>query len=62
LHFVVLSIKELSFVFLDPHPQNFNLLRQSLNFDGLEHNDELYILTQISLLVVGQILNAGSLL
>jgi hypothetical protein len=45
LHLVVASIEELSFVLFDTHPKHFNLLRQSLYLDGLEHHNELYVLS-----------------
>lgn len=58
LHLVIAGIEELSFVLLDAHAEDFNLLRESFDLDGLEDDDELQVLSQVGLLVVGQVLDA----
>ena len=58
LHLITTGIEQLPLVLLDPHAQDLHLLRQSLDLDGLEHHDELQILAEVGLLVVGQVLDA----
>ena len=59
LDFVVGSIEELSFAFLEFDPQDLYLLGEALDLDGLEDHDELDIFSQIGLFVVGKVLDAG---
>ena len=53
LYFIVLSIEQLSFVLFDSYSQNFDLLRQPLDFDGLENYNKLYVVTKIGLSIIG---------
>ena len=59
LYLVIAGIEKLSFVFLDADAEDFYLLRESFDLDGLEDDDELQVLSQVGLLVVGQVLDAG---
>jgi hypothetical protein len=58
LHLVVAGVEELAFVLLDADAEHFYLLREALDLDGLEDHDELYVVAQVRLLVVGQVLDA----
>lgn len=59
LNLVVTSVKELPLVLFELDSQHLNFLGQPFDLDGLKNNDELYVIPEISLLVVGQVLNAG---
>lgn len=61
LHLIILIIKKLPLIFLNPNPQHLNLIRQPLNLNRLEHNNKLQILPKISLLIVRQVLNPRSM-
>jgi len=61
LHLVVAGVEELPLVLLGAHTQHLDLLREPLDLDRLEHHDELQVLAQVGLLVVGQVLDAGPL-
>lgn len=58
LHLVVSCIEKLSFRFLQPHPQNFNLVGESFNLNSLEDHHKVYAIPQVTLLIVGQILDS----
>lgn len=60
LHFVVARVEQLPLIFFYLHPQHFHFLRQPLDFDRLEHHNKLDVVPQVSLPIVGQILDAGS--
>lgn len=58
LDLVIGGIEELAFVLLEPDSEDFYFLREALNLDGLEHHDKLYVLSEVGLLVVGEVLDA----
>lgn len=58
LDFMVGSIEELSFALFEFDPQDLDLLREALDLNGLEYDDELDIVSQVRLFVIGKILNA----
>ena len=60
LHLIVLRVEELPLCLFELHPQELNLIREALDFNGLEHDDEVHVLAEIVLLVVGQVLDPGS--
>lgn len=59
LHLVVLSVEELPLCFFELHPQELNLIGKAFYFNGLEDYNEVHVLAEIVLLVVGQVLDAG---
>lgn len=62
LHLVVLSVEELPLRLFELHPQELNLIGKAFYFNGLEDYNEVHVLAEIVLLVVGQVLDAGSTL
>ena len=58
LYLVVGGVEELAFVLLEPDAEDLYFLREALNLDGLEHHDKLYVLSEVGLLVVGEVLDA----
>lgn len=54
-----MRVDELSVCLLELDPQEFHLVRKSFDLDGLEDHDEVNILSEVGLLVVGQVLDAG---
>lgn len=59
LHLVVGSVEQLPFGLLQLHSQQLDLVREPLNFYGLEDHDEVGVVPQVGLLVVGKVGNAG---
>lgn len=58
LYLVIGGVEELAFVLLEPDSEDFYFLREALNLDGLKHHDKLYVLSEVGLLVVGEVLDA----
>lgn len=60
LDLVVLGIEKLPSSFGEFHPEHFNLVGQPLDFNSLEDNNKLNIIAEVSLLIVGQVLDNRS--
>ena len=58
LNFVILSIKQLAFIFSNLHTEELDLPWQPFYFNGLKDDNEVDIITKAALLVIGQILDA----
>jgi hypothetical protein len=58
LDFVVGCVEELSFALLEFDPQDLYLLGESFDLDGLEDDDELDVVSEVCLFVVGKVLDA----
>jgi hypothetical protein len=61
LNFVVLVVEELSFVFFDADSEHLDFVGESLYFNGLEDDDELDVLSEVCLFVIGEVLDSGSM-
>lgn len=57
LDLVVLGVKELSASLCQLHAQYLDLVGEPFDFDGLEDYDELNVIAQVDLFVVGQVLD-----
>lgn len=59
MNLIVLSIEDLSLELLDLDPIRLDLSREPLDLNGLENDNKRQIVTEIGLLVVGQVLDSG---
>ena len=59
LNLIVLSIEDLSLELFDLDPIRLDLSREPLDLNGLENDNKRQIVTEIGLLVVGQVLDSG---
>jgi len=60
LDFIILSIEELPSSFGEFHSEHFNLVRQSLDLNSLKDDNKLNIIAEVSLLIIGKILDNRS--
>ena len=58
LDLVALVVEELALVFLEPDPKDLNFIGKALNFNCLKDNNELDIVPQVGLFVIGQVLDS----
>ena len=59
LDLVVGRIEQLPLCLLELHPKQLYLIRQAFDFNGLEHQDETDVFSEVAFLIVRQVLDAG---
>lgn len=60
LNFVIGGVKELSFGLFEAHSEHLDFVGETFDLDGLEDDHKIDAFSEVALLVVGKVLDSGS--